>query len=48
MKNLITTKKVHTVSDDLTSMQTATTVYLFGIAICTLTSTRKVSISVGQ
>ncbi|MDX6191589.1 hypothetical protein SGQ83_19700 [Flavobacterium sp. Fl-318] len=48
MKNPITTKKVHTVSDELTSMQTATTVYLFGIAICTLTNNRKVNISVGQ
>lgn len=48
MKNLISTKKVHTVSDDLTSMQTATTVYLFGFTICTLTNTRKVSISIGQ
>jgi hypothetical protein len=48
MKNPITTKKVHAVSDDSTSMQTATTVYLFGIAIYTLTNTRKVSISVGQ
>lgn len=48
MKNPITTKKVHTVSDDLTSMQTATTVYLYGFAICTLTSARNVSISIGQ
>ncbi|MDI6051178.1 hypothetical protein QLS31_15220 [Flavobacterium sp. XS2P24] len=48
MKNLITTKKVHTISDDLTSMQTATTVYLFGIAVCTIVNNRKVSISTGQ
>ena len=48
MKNLFQTKKLHIISDDLTSMQTATTVYLFGFAIGTLTSNRKVSISVGQ
>lgn len=33
MKNLIQTKRVHVVSEDLNSMQTVATVYLFGMPI---------------
>lgn len=45
MKNPITTKKLHVVSDNLSSMQTVTTITLFGIPIYRTRKNRGVSIS---
>ena len=48
MKNPIQTKKVHKVSEDLNSMQTVTTVSLFGVPICRTRQNQNISISFFQ
>ena len=45
MKNPFQTKKMHVVSDDLTSMQTVTTISLFGFVIYRTTEIQSVSVS---